>query len=579
MKANFKINLAVKTIGIFSIFLVMSLAVMFISQNALSKLTKEVEIMAGINYYESYITNAHMGELSYMLTSLTSTDANSWYKKEFEFNNMYAYHNLKELKKMPSPSSDYKFNDSLVYKNQITYDRGGNVLIDNVDAMSFYKRAMSQSIINITDNPDIPASIKNKFSKMLGMAYLLQNNNEGDNYRRFDEAMADFRNSIGKLDYKLAEPLWAFCDNYYKWREHETEISGKFYDAQTKWNDVRTHPSEMKRVIHSSINSTRDSINNLFNIFKIAVLVLAVIISFYFVSHIRKGVNANLVAMTSLSNGELDIEFNKHIKNRKDEFTSIANTLTQTAVKLKGTIINISKSSKTINKNSIELEKASEKMSTAANYQASSLEEISTSMEEMLSNLEQNNSNSLKVQDITDKTSEEVNHVMSASKESLDAINKIIEKISVINDIAFQTNILSLNASVEAARAGEAGRGFGVVASEVKKLAERSQVSANEINELSQLCVETTRRTSEQLGLLIPDILQSKNIVDEISAANAEVVLGANQISDAIIKLNEISQENASISDHLSSQSNSLKRLVGSLDEQVSYFKFSSDKA
>ncbi len=577
MKANFKINLAVKTIGIFSIFLLMSLAVMFIGQNALSKLTKEVEIMAGINYYESYITNAHMGELSYMLTSLTSTDANSWYKKEFEFNNMYAYHNLKELKKLPSPSNDYSFNDSLVYKNQITYDRGGNQLINNVDAMSYYKRAMAESIIEITDNPDLPSYIKAKFSKMLGMAYLLQNNKEGDNYGRFDNAMADFKNSVEKLNSAQAEPILKFCDNYYKWREFENQIEGKFYDAQTKWNDTRTHPSEMKRVIHSSINTTRDKINNLFDIFKIAVLVLGVIISFYFISHIRKGVSANLSAMTSLSNGELDIEFNDHIQNRKDEFNSIANALTQTASKLRGTILNIKKSSKTINNNSQELEKASEKMSSAANYQASSLEEISTSMEEMLSNLEQNNSNSIKVQDITDKTSNEVNHVMDASKESLDAINKIIEKISVINDIAFQTNILSLNASVEAARAGEAGRGFGVVAAEVKKLAERSQVSANEINELSQLCVETTRRTSEQLGLLIPDILQSKNIVDEISAANSEVVLGANQISDAILKLNEISQENASISDHLSSQSNSLKQLVSSLDKQVGYFKFTAD--
>jgi Phenazine biosynthesis-like protein/Methyl-accepting chemotaxis protein (MCP) signalling domain len=149
----------------------------------------------------------------------------------------------------------------------------------------------------------------------------------------------------------------------------------------------------------------------------------------------------------------------------------------------------------------------------------------------------------------------------------------VTNKISIINDIAFQTNLLALNAAVEAARAGEFGRGFSVVASEVKKLAEHSRTAADEINVISQQSMNVTMYASALLSELIPDIRNATTIVQEIATASMEQQSGSEQINSAIQQLNEITQQYAYTSIELSQKSEILNQMSTDLNNQIANFQ------
>lgn len=259
--------------------------------------------------------------------------------------------------------------------------------------------------------------------------------------------------------------------------------------------------------------------------------------------------------------------------NQRDEVGMLAEALRGMILRLRDIVTDVKEASNNVASGSEELSASAEEMSQGAAEQAASAEEVSSSMEEMASNIRQNADNASETERIALKSAEDAESGGQAVSDTVDAMRQIAEKISIIEEIARQTDLLALNAAIEAARAGEHGKGFAVVASEVRKLAERSQSSAGEISKLSASSVEVAERAGEMLTQIVPDIQKTAELVQEISAACREQDSGADQVNKAIQQLDEVIQRNASASEEMASTSEELSGQAEQLLSAISFFK------
>jgi methyl-accepting chemotaxis protein len=258
--------------------------------------------------------------------------------------------------------------------------------------------------------------------------------------------------------------------------------------------------------------------------------------------------------------------------NQKDEVGELAQALNKMVLNLRNVVESVDVSADNIASASHQVSSGSQQLSQGASEQASSTEEVSSSMQEMVSNIQQNTDNSQQTEKISIAAADGIGRVANAAQESLKSIRQIADKISVVNDIAFQTNILALNAAVEAARAGEHGRGFAVVAAEVRKLAERSKIAADEIVNLSNHSLNTTEEAGELMMKIIPEIEKTAKLVQEISAASLEQNSGADQVNNAIQQLNQVTQQNAAASEELATSSEEMASQANQLKDNIAYF-------
>ncbi len=241
--------------------------------------------------------------------------------------------------------------------------------------------------------------------------------------------------------------------------------------------------------------------------------------------------------------------------------------------RLRGVVADALSASDNVSSGSQELSAASEQVSQGATEQASSTEEASASMEQMAANIKQNADNAVQTENIARQSAKDAEVSGQAVSRAVDAMQIIAEKITIVQEIARQTDLLALNAAVEAARAGEHGKGFAVVASEVRKLAERSQAAAAEIGAVSSETVKAAHSAGEMLTKLVPDIRKTAELIAEISAACREQDIGAGQTNEPLQQLDKVTQQNASASEQMSATSEELAAQSEELQASISYFR------
>lgn len=227
---------------------------------------------------------------------------------------------------------------------------------------------------------------------------------------------------------------------------------------------------------------------------------------------------------------------------------------------------------------SLAMSSSAQEMSQGASEQAASAEETSSSMEEMSANIRQNAENASQTEMIAVKASNDAKASGDAVREAVIAMREIAEKIQIIEEIARQTNLLSLNATIESVKAGEAGKGFSVVAAEVRNLSVQSRTYSAEINALATKSVEIAETAGEMLNRLVPDIQRTAELVKEISAASQEQNSGAGQINQAVQQLDQVIQQNSAISEEMASTSEELASQAEHLQEALKFFTVNEAK-
>jgi methyl-accepting chemotaxis protein len=306
-------------------------------------------------------------------------------------------------------------------------------------------------------------------------------------------------------------------------------------------------------------------------IFVVVLSIFTILTINYFVSRsisttIQKGVDF----AKKISEGDLTVQLNIH---QNDEIGILARSLTQMVDKLREIVSGINRGAIEIAAASQQISFGAQQLSQGSNSQAAAAEEVSSSMEQMEANIQQNTQNAIQTEKISLQAKQSMDMMGVAGKKSIESIKNIAGKISIINDIAFQTNILALNAAVEAARAGEQGKGFAVVAAEVRKLAENSRLAAEEIASISGNSVLATEESDKLIKSLTPEIERTALLVQKITVASNEQTTGVSQVNKALDDLNQIIQQNAASSEELATSAEELAGQADQLKLMTSYFR------
>ncbi len=322
----------------------------------------------------------------------------------------------------------------------------------------------------------------------------------------------------------------------------------------------------------------------------IICLISIILINIIFILYINKTMHpleSLMLHAQKISEGNIEIAETE--KYRKDEFGRLEKTFNIMSIKLSEVINEVNEASKEILISSQTMMESSYELSSRTETQASSLEETAASVEEIVSTIQSSTENAVNGKDMMNESIIYIGqaaNIITETSSNIEEVYKSSERIKditkIIEDIAFQTNILALNASVEAARAGEQGRGFAVVASEVRNLAQTTQASVKDITSLVDNTSEqinnatkTARKSQELFEELQHKVKETSNLMERISAAALEQQSGVNQISISINSIEGTTSQNASLAVNSNDLCKNLLNRAEKLKQSISFFKLS----
>ena len=260
-----------------------------------------------------------------------------------------------------------------------------------------------------------------------------------------------------------------------------------------------------------------------------------------------------------------------------NEIGDVARLFNQFADKLTLVIAEVRISADAVALASHQLSSSADVLAQGTSEQAASVEETTSSLEQMNASISQNVDKCRQMEQMALAGTHQGEESGRAVSESVDAMHTIAEKITIVEEIAYQTNLLALNAAIEAARAGEHGKGFSVVATEVRRLAERSQAAAQEISSLTASSLKITQRSGQLLNDLVPAIRRTAELVQKVSNASREQGAGVHQVNHAMMLVDRVTQTNAAAAEELTSTAGQLASRAQELQKLMSSFRTNAE--
>lgn len=306
----------------------------------------------------------------------------------------------------------------------------------------------------------------------------------------------------------------------------------------------------------------------------ILLTILLYFLSWWIAKVFTRPILQSIETLKNFSEGKLIEKVEKKYLKHNSEMGDLVRALNDVSLKLRNIVESVKNGSEQILQGSQELNNASQLMSQGSAEQASTMEEISSSMLEITDFIHRNSKTAQETEEMALSSSDLADKTFVAVSDAVKSMSQIVEKVSVIQTIAGQTRLLSLNASIEAARAGVAGKGFSVVAGEVSKLADLSSESATDIDDLAKKSVEIANLATSQLKKLVPEIKDTAALVAKITFQSVEQEKQVSQVNDSIQLVNNVIQQNAAQSEQLAAAASVSTEQAGVLQKLIGYFNW-----